>query len=64
MYNPFDAFIMEKVRQNIEANTSKAVIAYNKPLHIGIFTDHGWDVKSHTTHDNEDRDLAILSFGI
>jgi len=64
MYNPFDKFIMDKVRRNIEENTRKAVIAYNKPLHMSVFTNHGWDVQNHFTNNNEDRDLAILTHGI
>lgn len=60
MYNPFDDYIMRQVRQNIERNTNRCIVIYNKPVHIDVFD--GWNTVERKSGWNVDWETAILSW--
>lgn len=62
MYNPADADIIDKVRQNLEESTSKAIVIYNKPLHAEVFKD--WRTLDHKVSNDLDHETIILGFGL
>ncbi len=62
LYNPANEVVIDKVRQNIENNSKKAIIIYNKPEHESVFK--GWNVISKNTSADPDHCTTILSYGI
>ncbi len=60
LYNPADAYILDKVRQNVEALTKKAVVIYNKPVHEEVFKD--WTLVSKKKARDPDHCTSIFSF--
>lgn len=62
MYNPADAEIIDKVRQNLEECATKAIVIYNKPLHAELFKD--WSILDHKGSDDPDHETVILGFGL
>lgn len=62
MYNPADTEIIDKVRQNIEECSSKAIVIYNKPLHSDVFKD--WCILDHKVSNDPDHETVILGFGL
>ena len=59
MYNPADETVINQVRQNLEENTNKALVIYNKPLHSEVFKD--WDLVSKKDSSDPDHCTHIYS---
>ncbi|MBI1300505.1 MAG: methyltransferase domain-containing protein [Alphaproteobacteria bacterium] len=60
-YNPANAKIIEGARENIEKNTKKAIVIYNKPEHPEIFD--GWTRMYHKENRDPDHRTTIFGFG-
>ena len=60
LYNPAEKPIIEKVRENLENITKKAIVIYNKPVHGDVF--EGWDVISHKSNNDPDHNTDIYCF--
>ncbi len=62
LYNPATDIIINRIKDNIENNTEKAVLIYNKPIHENIFKD--WKLISKKTSSDPDHDTSIYTYGI
>lgn len=60
MYNPADAALLRKVKENIEANTQEAVLIYNKPVHAAVFKD--WDLVATKISKDPDHNTNIYTY--
>ena len=61
LYNPAEEPVIDQVRKNLEANTKKAIVVYNKPVHSNIFD--GWKLISRKTDADPDYNTDIYLFG-
>lgn len=61
LYNPAEKPIIEKVRQNLEETTKKAIVIYNKPMHADVFKN--WTLAEQKTDKDPDHNTSIYTFG-
>ena len=61
MYNPAEAPVINKVRENLEKHCKKAIVIYNKPLHENVFDD--WHALYQAKSRDPDHTTSIFAHG-